>query len=36
MPATLEQKSAAPTNPNSPDRKFPLERTRNIWHRGAH
>jgi len=30
MPATLEQKSAAPTNPNSPDRKFPLERTRNI------
>jgi elongation factor G len=30
MPATLEQKSAAPTNPNSPDRKYPLERTRNI------
>ena len=30
MPATLEQKSAAPTNPNSPNRKFPLERTRNI------
>jgi elongation factor G len=30
MPATLEQKSAAPANPNSPDRKFPLERTRNI------
>src|ERR1700731_340087 len=30
MPATLEQKSAAPANPNSPDRKYPLERTRNI------
>jgi elongation factor G len=30
MHATLEQKSAAPTNPNSPDRKYPLERTRNI------
>src|SRR5213595_3892956 len=30
MPATLEQKSTAPSNPNSPDRKFPLERTRNI------
>ena len=30
MPATLEQKSAAPSNPNSPDRKYPLERTRNI------
>ena len=30
MPATLEQKSAAPSNPNSPNRKFPLERTRNI------
>lgn len=30
MPATLEQKSAAPTNPNSPDRNYPLERTRNI------
>src|SRR5947207_4763324 len=30
MPVTLEQKSAAPSNPNSPDRKFPLERTRNI------
>ena len=30
MPATLEQKSAAPTNPNSPNRKYPLERTRNI------
>jgi elongation factor G len=29
MPATLEQKSA-PSNPNSPDRKYPLERTRNI------
>src|SRR2546421_7584401 len=30
MPATLEQKSTAATNPNSPDRKYPLERTRNI------
>src|SRR5471030_1512915 len=30
MPATLEQKSAAPSNPNSPDRMYPLERTRNI------
>src|SRR5450631_3845587 len=30
MPATLEQKSAAPSNPNSPDRNYPLERTRNI------
>jgi elongation factor G len=30
MPVTLEQKSAAPSNPNSPNRKFPLERTRNI------
>src|SRR5256886_14745521 len=30
MPATLEQKSAAPSNPNSPSRKYPLERTRNI------
>ena len=30
MPATLEQKSTAPTNPNSPDRNYPLERTRNI------
>src|SRR5712671_2664808 len=30
MHATLEPKSAAPTNPNSPDRKYPLERTRNI------
>ncbi len=29
MPATLEQKPAT-KNPNSPDRKFPLERTRNI------
>jgi len=29
MPATLEPK-AAPSNPNSPNRKFPLERTRNI------
>src|ERR1700730_5890638 len=30
MPATLEQKPATPSNPNSPDRKYPLERTRNI------
>ncbi len=30
MPATLEEKPAKTTNPNSPDRKFPLERTRNI------
>ncbi|HZE12798.1 MAG TPA: GTP-binding protein, partial [Chthoniobacterales bacterium] len=30
MPATLEQKSTKSSNPNSPDRKFPLERTRNI------
>jgi elongation factor G len=30
MPATLEEKSAKTTNPNSPNRKFPLERTRNI------
>jgi elongation factor G len=30
MPATLESKSAVPSNPNSPNRKFPLERTRNI------
>jgi elongation factor G len=30
MPATLEQRSAAPSNPNSPNRKYPLERTRNI------
>ncbi len=29
MPATLEQKPKS-TNPNSPNRKFPLERTRNI------
>src|SRR5207249_4663166 len=29
MPATLEQKPAT-KNPNSPNRKFPLERTRNI------
>src|SRR6202163_655569 len=29
MPATLDQKPKT-TNPNSPDRKFPLERTRNI------
>ena len=30
MTATLEQKPAPAKNPNSPDRKFPLERTRNI------
>ncbi|MEP6604122.1 MAG: GTP-binding protein, partial [Spartobacteria bacterium] len=32
MPATLDEKKAAAgaKNPNSPDRKFPLERTRNI------
>jgi elongation factor G len=30
MPATLEEKSTTTKNPNSPDRKFPLERTRNI------
>jgi elongation factor G len=30
MPATLEKKKAASAGPNSPDRKFPLERTRNI------
>src|SRR5256712_10023428 len=32
MPATLEQKTpaAGAKNPNSPNRKFPLERTRNI------
>ncbi len=30
MPATLEQNAAAVKNPNSPDRKFPLDRTRNI------
>src|ERR1700681_2295386 len=29
MPATLDQKSKS-ANPNSPNRKFPLERTRNI------
>src|SRR6201989_3043387 len=28
--ATMEQKKAAAKNPNSPNRKFPLERTRNI------
>ena len=28
--ATMEKKKPASTNPNSPDRKFPLERTRNI------
>src|SRR4030088_1366677 len=28
--ATMEKKKAASTNPNSPNRKFPLERTRNI------
>jgi elongation factor G len=28
--ATLEQKATATKNPNSPNRKFPLERTRNI------
>src|SRR5438552_2896634 len=28
--ATIEKKPAAAKNPNSPDRKFPLERTRNI------
>ena len=30
MPATLEKEKSVPKNPNSPDRKFPLERTRNI------
>jgi elongation factor G len=30
MPATLEKKSATSSNPNSPDRNYPLERTRNI------
>jgi len=30
MPATLEQKQTPARNPNSPNRKFPLERTRNI------
>src|SRR5581483_7437337 len=28
--ATMEQKKTAAKNPNSPNRKFPLERTRNI------
>src|SRR5437588_12387331 len=28
--ATMEQKEAPAKNPNSPNRKFPLERTRNI------
>src|ERR1044071_7510235 len=28
--ATLEKSAGAAKNPNSPDRKFPLERTRNI------
>src|SRR5579884_4479327 len=28
--ATVEQKKATAQNPNSPKRKFPLERTRNI------
>ncbi len=28
--ATMEQKKTAVKNPNSPNRKFPLERTRNI------
>src|SRR6266480_2375076 len=28
--ATMEQKKAAAKNPNSPNRKFPLERTRNV------
>jgi elongation factor G len=30
MPATLEKKKSTPAGPNSPNRKFPLERTRNI------
>src|ERR1700694_4614700 len=30
MPATLEEKSTKSSNPNSPNRKFPLDRTRNI------
>ena len=30
MPATLEKKKSAAAGPNSPNRKFPLERTRNI------
>ena len=28
--ATMEQKKAPAKSPNSPNRKFPLERTRNI------
>ena len=28
--ATMEQKKSSAKNPNSPNRKFPLERTRNI------
>ncbi|MDD5198954.1 MAG: elongation factor G [Terrimicrobiaceae bacterium] len=30
MSATLQEKPAAPANPNSPNRAFPLDRTRNI------
>src|SRR5205823_6978661 len=30
MPAVLEKKKSTSTGPNSPNRKFPLERTRNI------
>src|SRR5881392_540338 len=30
MPATLEKKKSTSAGPNSPNRKFPLERTRNI------
>ncbi|MEY2494954.1 MAG: elongation factor [Verrucomicrobiota bacterium] len=30
MPATLQEKPMTTTNPNSPDRKFPLVRSRNI------
>ena len=30
MPATLEKEKSVSKNPNSPNRKFPLERTRNI------
>src|ERR1700682_1027650 len=30
MPSTLEEKSTKSSNPNSPNRKFPLDRTRNI------
>jgi len=30
MPATLEKQKSKSANPNSPNRKFPLERTRNI------